>query len=144
MSARKADLMPVATGSLRAVPSINRLSGLRRAPLIASALCVVVIVFGVLLERVILSQSAFKLADVRHQLEAAQSRHEELLLEASRLASPDRIEHFARSNLGMVDPAAVEYIVADVPADEDGLRYRLGARAVAEPPGPAHAWGMNP
>jgi cell division protein FtsL len=102
------------------------------------------IVFGVLLERVVLSQSAFKLATMRRQLEAAQSRHEELLLEASRLASPDRIEHFARTNLGMVDPAIVEYIVADVPTADDGIRSRLGARVSAEPPGPASAWGSTP
>ncbi|MGH2729010.1 MAG: hypothetical protein ACRDJI_00210 [Actinomycetota bacterium] len=143
MSARKADLLPQ-TRSLRAVSSSVTTSGLRRAPLIASALCVVMIVFGVLLERVILSQSAFKLATVRRQLEAAQSRHEELLLEASRLASPDRVEDFARTNLGMVDPVAVEYIVADVPAAEDGLRSRLGARPGAEPPGAANAWGSAP
>jgi cell division protein FtsL len=143
MSARKADLLPP-TRSLRAVSSSVTASGLRRAPLIATALCVVLIVFGVLLERVILSQSAFKLATVRRQLETAQGRHEELLLEASGLASPDRIEHFARTNLGMVDPVVVEYIVADVPAAEDGLRSRLGARTGAEPPGAATAWGSNP
>ena len=74
------------------------------------------IVAGVLLEQVTLAQSAFELAEIREDLVAAETRHEELLLEAANLDSATRIERFARNSLGMVEPApgSIEYIVADV------------------------------
>ena len=74
------------------------------------------IVVGVLLEQVTLAQSAFELAEMRQDLVAAEARHEELLLESANLDSAARIERYARTSLGMVDPApgSVEYIVADV------------------------------
>ena len=74
------------------------------------------IVVGVLLEQVTLAQSAFELAEMRQDLVAAEARHEELLLEAANLDSATRIERYARTSLGMVDPVpgSVEYIVADV------------------------------
>ena len=74
------------------------------------------IVMGVLLEQVVLAQSAFELAKLRKDMVAAEAKHEELLLEAARMDSATRIERYARRSLGMVDPApgSVEYIVADV------------------------------
>jgi cell division protein FtsB len=74
------------------------------------------IVAGVLLEQVVLAQSAFELAELRQNLAAAETRHEELLLEAANLDSATRIERYARNSLGMVEPApgTIEYIVADV------------------------------
>ena len=74
------------------------------------------IVAGVLLEQVTLAQSAFELAEIREDLVAAETRHEELLLEAANLDSATRIERYARNSLGMVEPApgSIEYIVADV------------------------------
>jgi cell division protein FtsL len=101
-----------------------------------AAVCVAAVVFGVLLEQVILAQSAFKLASIRRQTAAAEARNEELLLEVTKLQSPSRIERYARSVLGMVEPARVEYVVAAVrsreqrvvrhPAPADG-----GGRAAA-------------
>lgn len=88
----------------------------RSAPLVILAtICVGAVIFGVLLEQVVLAQSAFKLSRINEQLEAAESKHEELLLNAAKLEAPGRIESYARERLGMVDPAHVEYIVADVP-----------------------------
>jgi cell division protein FtsL len=74
------------------------------------------IVMGVLLEQVLLAQSAFELAELRKNVAAAEVRHEELLLQSANLDSATRIERYARNNLGMVEPApgTVEYIVADV------------------------------
>ena len=94
---------------------IKRRAQRRFAPVvIAVMICVATVVFGVLLEQVILAQSAFKLAKVREAVLQEQARYEELLLQAARLESPSRIERYARADLGMVDPSSVEYIVADV------------------------------
>jgi cell division protein FtsB len=81
---------------------------------IGGAIAIVAVVFAVLLEQVVLGQSAFKLAELRQGLIAAEAEHEELLLEAAKMESPDRIEQYARLNLGMTDPVSVEYIVADI------------------------------
>lgn len=92
---------------------IRRSSGTSFAPLaLLSAICVAAVVFGVLLEQVILAQSAFKLARVRRQMAAAEARNQELTLEVTKLSSPSRIERYARTALGMVEPARVSYIVA--------------------------------
>jgi cell division protein FtsL len=81
---------------------------------IVSGLCVLMAVFGVLLEQVVLAQSAFELGPIREQVLAAEADHQELLLEATKLGSPGRIERYAREELGMVDSAEVGYIVAEV------------------------------
>jgi cell division protein FtsL len=84
------------------------------------------IVFGVLLEQVVLAQSAFKLSGIRQSLGMAEARHEELLLEAAKLDSAARIEKYARTELGMIDPvpSSVRYIVADI----NSRRFDKGAR----------------
>jgi cell division protein FtsB len=113
---------------------------------IVGAIVSVTLVFGILLERVMLSQSAFRLWDVRSELEQQQDLHEELLLEAARLESPGRIEHYARTNLGMVSPGSIEYIVADIPTrDASALRLGHRPRATTLPPSaPASAQGATP
>jgi cell division protein FtsL len=94
---------------------MKRGAGTRLAPFVVLAgICVAAVVFGVLLEQVILAQSAFKMAGVRREMVAAQARNQELLLEMTKLSRPQRIESYARAQLGMVDPAGVEYLVADV------------------------------
>jgi cell division protein FtsL len=74
------------------------------------------IVFAVLLEQVVLAQSAFKLARLRADVVAAEARNHQLLLDASKLQNAERIEQYARDQLGMVPArsASAEYIVADV------------------------------
>jgi cell division protein FtsB len=72
------------------------------------------VVFGILLEQVVLAQSAFKMERVRRQLSATHSANQELLLQATRLEAPRRIQTYAREELGMVEPQAVDYIVADI------------------------------
>ncbi len=88
------------------------------------------IIFSVLLEQVILAQSAFELNQLRKDLTAAESRHEELLLEAARLDSAVRIERFARRSLGMVAPApgAIEYVVAEVGSTGGSAEVTASAR----------------
>ena len=98
---------------------------------IAASIIVLAVVFAVLLEQVVLAQSAFKLKDIQDRLSAAESQHKELMLEAARLESADRIERFARDRLGMVEPdmRSVSYIQADV--------VRPDRSQIAEdPPGP--------
>ncbi len=94
-----------------------RIESLRGASvLIGGGLAAAAIVAIILLEQVVLVQSAFHLSDLRKQLEVAEEKHEALVLEASTLDSSARIERYARENLGMVNPApeGVEYIVADI------------------------------
>jgi cell division protein FtsL len=96
---------------------LKRSGSRRTAPLaILGVITAVAIVFGVLLEQVVLAQSAFELSSIRKSFTSAEARHEELLLESAKLDSSARIERFARDTLGMVDPlpTSVQYIVADV------------------------------
>ena len=65
------------------------------------------LVFGVLLEQVILAQSAFKMARVRREMIRADATNQELLLQMTRLSSPQRIETYARGQLGMTEPGNV-------------------------------------
>ena len=90
--------------------------GRRRLPwlVILSLVCVVTVIFGVLLARVVLVKSSFKLQNLQEELAAQQEIHEELLLEAAKMESPARIERVARS-MGMIEPPSVNYIVANLP-----------------------------
>lgn len=100
----------------------------RAAPLVvASILVAAVMITGVVLEQVLMAQSAFKLTESRARLAEAESRHEDLVLEATRLENPSRIEVFARDRLGMVDPNPLltQYLVADIDLDDDA---RLAGR----------------
>lgn len=99
---------------------IKRSASRRSAPwLIVGVITVAAIVAGVLLEQVILAQSAFKLEAINKRVVAAESLQEELLAEMAKLESPGRIERYARTRLGMTDPTSVEYIVARVPIRTD-------------------------
>ncbi len=86
----------------------------RVSVLIGGGIVAAAIVAAILLEQVVLVESAFQLSGIRKDLEAAEARHEVLLLEAAQLDSSARIERYAREELGMVDPSSVEYIVADI------------------------------
>ena len=96
---------------------------------IAAGVIAAAIVAGILLEQVVLAQSAFHLTDIRQELEAAEEKHEALLLEAAQLDSSARIERYARENLGMVDPApeGIQYIVADIKQPKQ-LRNGIGRK----------------
>jgi cell division protein FtsL len=112
--ARKSHLRVVRRASRKL---IVRSKPRRLAPVVIfGAIAVLGIVFTILLEQVVLAQSAFKLARIRERLVTAEARHHELLVDASMLESSDRIEWVARNRLNMVDPAPenVHYIVADV------------------------------
>jgi len=102
----------------------------RLAPtVIAAGIAVMALVVGVLLEQVVLAQSAFKLASVRERLVAEEERNQDLMLEATRLESSARIESYAREVLGMVEPdrSVTNYMVADVRL-RDPLRVARGDR----------------
>lgn len=89
----------------------------RMVPLaIVSAIAVFAVVIGVLLEQVVLAQSAFKLARVRERLVAEEQQNQKLLLEATNLEGSERIERYAREVLGMVEarPETTTYLVANV------------------------------
>jgi cell division protein FtsB len=99
----------------RARSLIDRSDARRYAPLvIVAAIVAGAVIFGVLMEQIVLAQSAFKLSDLNKKMSAAESQHEQLLYQAARLESPGRIERYARTRLGMIDPPLVNYIVASV------------------------------
>lgn len=109
---------------------IKRTGSRRAAPaLIVLSILVVATVGGVLLEQVILAKSAFEMAQIREDMAAAEDEHSQLLLDAARLGSSDRIERYAIERLGMVRPlpARVQYIVADVPSNWSRSVARRGS-----------------
>jgi cell division protein FtsL len=122
----------------------------RVSPLaIVAVVCVLGIVFGVLLERVMLAQSAFELTRLMERVEAADERRSELTFEVARRENPGRIEQYARTQLGMVDPdpAAIQYIVAEVaqPRFDAAGGGRLHARMSGTgPASAAGAWEESP
>ena len=116
-AAKNADLRVVRR---RGRTLIKRSGSRKTAPLvIAGVIAVVAIVAGVLLEQVVLAQSAYKLQAINKRLSAAETLQEELLADMALLESPGRIERYARVNLGMVAPTNVEYIVAKIKVGSD-------------------------
>ncbi len=102
---------------------IKRSGARRLAPFtILAVIAIGAIISAILLEQVVLAQSAFKLTNIREQLAEAQEDREVLMLEAAKLDSAARIERYARENLGMVDPDPrnVRYIVANIPSRKLG------------------------
>ena len=117
---RAAPRPPLGVARRRSRDLTVRTRARRLAPLaIGGVILALAIVFGILLEQVVLAQSAFRLADISKQLTEEQSRHQELLLKAARLESGDRIERIARDRLGMVEPRHTEYVVADIRTGDD-------------------------
>lgn len=106
---------------------------------IAATIVVLGVVFAVLLEQVVLAQSAFKLKGIQDDLVSAETRHRELMLEAAKLESSERIERFARDRLGMIKPdvRTVGYIQADVIRRGDGARIADDPAGRTEEPGTA-------
>ena len=108
---------------------IQRRTPRRVAPVaIGVAIFVATVVFGVVLEQIVLAQSAFKMARLTEALAGAESTQQELLLHATRLESPTRIQRFARRRLGMVQAQDVDYLVADV-APRRSAAFLAGRRA---------------
>jgi cell division protein FtsL len=102
----------------------------RLAPLaVLAAICVAAVVLTVLLEQVVLAQSAFKMSRVRKSMMAAEARNQELLLDVTKLQSPGRIERFARDTLGMVEPDNLEYVVARVRAPGTRVAHWRSSRS---------------
>lgn len=119
----------------------------RVSPLaVVMVVCVLGTVALVLVERVMLAQSAFELTRLMEQVEAADEQRSELTFEVARRENPGRIEQYARTELGMVDPdpATIQYIVADVaPRRSDVAAGALHAR-VAGSASAAGAWEDAP
>lgn len=151
MSARASHLRPVKERPERARLTvvrrrsrslIQRGTSRRVAPMmIAAAIVLGASVLTVLLAQVVLAQSAFKLETLARKVNKAVAEREEMRLEAATLESPARIEHFARTELGMVDPAAVEYIVAEIGGGRGGRLVLRGPSSRADP-GDASAAGL--
>ena len=114
---------------------IKRSGARKSAPLaIIGVIAVVAIVAGVLITQVVLAQSAYTLQEINKKLTQAEAHQEELLAQMALLESPGRIERYARTNLGMVAPTTIEYIVADVKTGSDNrLAEALEQRDVPLP-----------
>lgn len=152
MSARAAQLRPSrrAASDIRVIRRSGRTlikrSGSRRtAPLaILGFITVAAIIAGVLITQVVLAQSAYKLQEINKKLSQAEARQEELLAEMALLESPGRIERYARTNLGMIEPSNVEYIVAKVKVGSDNRLAEALERRDVPLPGAATAVGSTP
>jgi cell division protein FtsL len=97
---------------------IKRSNSRKIAPaLVLLGILIAATIGTILLEQVVLAQSAFKLSDIRAELERAEEKHSQLLLQAAKLGSSERIKNVAVNDLGMVYPTETGYIVADVHSD---------------------------
>lgn len=124
---------------------IKRSGSRRTAPLaIVGVIAVVGIIAGVLITQVVLAQSAYTLQEINKKLTQAEAQQEELLAEMALLESPGRIERYARTNLGMVAPTNVEYIVAKVKVGSDNRLAEALERRDVPLPGAATAAGSAP
>ena len=104
---------------------IRRSASRRATPVVAGGVILVaLLVATVLLEQVLMAQSAFKMDDIRTRIERAESKRQDLMLTVTRLENNERIESYARTRLGMIesDTATSEYMVADI---DFGPGFRL-------------------
>jgi cell division protein FtsL len=135
---RARKLAPVEPRTRRRNRGLIKRTGTRRvAPLaIIAGIAAIAIIGIVLLEQVILAQSAFRLDHVRNEIIRQQARHEELLLETAKLDSSARIEHYAHTKLGMIEPLVgeVQYIVADLRVRRRNAPVLARGRDVIEEP----------
>ena len=143
-TAKKPDLRVV---SRRKSKKLIKRSGARRlAPFtIAASIAIAAIVTGILLEQVVLAQSAFQLQSIREELAEAEEDREVLMLEAAKLDSAARIERYARETLGMVDPPphSVRYIVADIGTSRRGTALATTSDPYVDSTGAAAAAGAS-
>jgi cell division protein FtsL len=124
---------------------IKRSGSRKTAPLaIVGVIAVVAVIAGVLITQVVLAQSAYTLQEINKKLTQAEAQQEELLAEMALLESPGRIERYARTNLGMVAPTNVEYIVAKVKVGSDNRLAEALERRDVPLPGAASAVGSAP
>ena len=88
---------------------------------IGGVILVALLIATVLLEQVLMAQSAFKLEEIRRRTERAETRNQELVLEVTHLGNRSRIEEYARTQLGMAETNAAtsEYMVADIEVSAD-------------------------
>jgi cell division protein FtsL len=101
---------------------IQRGPSRRMTPLvIGGVILVALLIATVLLEQVLMAQSAFKLEEIRRRTERAETRNQELVLEVTQLENKSRIEEYARTQLGMTETNAAtsEYMVADIEVSAD-------------------------
>jgi cell division protein FtsL len=101
---------------------IQRSPTRRMTPLVLGGVMLVTLLIAtVLLEQVLMAQSAFKLEEIRRRTERAETRHQELVLEVTQLENKGRIEQYALNTLGMraTDATTSEYMVADIPLTAD-------------------------
>ncbi|HZK51791.1 MAG TPA: cell division protein FtsL, partial [Actinomycetota bacterium] len=101
---------------------IQRGPSRRMTPLvIGGVILVALLIATVLLEQVLMAQSAFKLEEIRRRTERAETRNQELVLEVTHLGNRSRIEEYARTQLGMAETNAAtsEYMVADIEVSAD-------------------------
>ena len=130
----------------RSSRSLIKRSGSRKtAPIaIVGTIALVAVIAGVLITQVVLAQSAYKLQEINKKLAQAETHQEELLAEMALLESPGRIERYARTNLGMVEPTSIEYIVAKVRVGSDNRLAEALERRDVPLPGSASAVGSAP
>jgi len=112
---------------------IQRSASRKATPLVVGGIIMVALLIAtVLLEQVLMAQSAFKLGEIRQRTERAEAKQQELVLQVTQLENKERIEAFARTQLGMVESNAAnsEYMVADIELGSDA-RIAVGRESDA-------------
>ncbi|HAW60222.1 MAG TPA: hypothetical protein DCW86_01965 [Actinobacteria bacterium] len=70
-------------------------------------------------QRALVIQTALRAEQLKGMLQAEEADYKRLLLEVSRLKSPERIEGIAAEKLGMVHPPRLSYIILPGNAEEE-------------------------
>jgi cell division protein FtsL len=107
---------------------------LRRLLLCGAAIVVPLLVY--VWQRVDFLRVSYEVEAVKNEREKLQEQNKQLTVERSFLLSPDRIEHLARREIGLVDPAPSDLrrvAVVDGRINEVGTRAGAGSTEVATP-----------
>ena len=130
-------VIPGGKGARNARTKTKKGQGTSLAFLIAVAVTIGALVFGLVLLNVYLAQSSFKLADLEQRVAKQEELYRMKRLQVATAESPDKIASAAAS-IGLVAPEQQEYIVgreqvkvaqAPPPSSQDqGIKAVLGAR----------------
>jgi cell division protein FtsL len=110
---------------------------------IATALFVIAVLFGLVGLHVMLAQNQFRLDRLNSQADAEQARYERLRLQVDQLESPQRIVATAEQKLAMMTPASVTYLTpsAPLPASASSTTAHSGSNGGAGSSGAAGSGG---
>jgi len=121
---------------LRLVPPRRRRAERRRLAFYGAAAAVAAVCFGLVSLHVLIAQAQFRIDSLQQKAAAEQTRYENLRLAVAELEAPARIVSVAEGELGLVQPASVNYLPSPRLAGHDAAAGRSSG-------GPASSGGSG-